>query len=494
MIQKLGNVGVSVGENSTLTFQMGDNPFVTPLMQRSDFVDSSLSAFGPFQWLNVNGYNIYARGANNMQCEEIEYDIKRNRLLPTLITKKVNMLYGRGLRGYRDEIGQDNKIIRKWHDEPSVFSHLESWTKNGIELPYQDFALALIKRYYTFGDFFVKNRMSQGNIIRYIGRTPIAGMELIENKYCRLAARKGFDPYREVPTYKDFDTILFGNWHNGVSNFSIYPRFNMSDVRNYKTAAIAHYRQDSVGEFYGRNETFEGTKTLLRLSNDLPEYLTSFLSNSLSAKVHLIIPDAWIASKRKQIQALCAENKKRKEDSKPLFTFSGKKIEIGSEYSESYLIEYIDYEIKQATKFLTGKKNQGKTFTSYSFRTANKDEERWRFETLDLKYSEYITSLITVDKRADEVLLSAFGLDASISAISQPGVISKSGADSYYNYIIYMLSLQPDEQVCMKPFNDYLTANFPSLYDSGYRLGCYREMPSRQEEVSVNDRLNTQQA
>lgn len=491
MIQRFGNVGVSVGENTSLTFQMGDNPFATPLMQRADFVDTTFSVFSPFQWLNINGYNIYARGINNMQCEEIEYDIKRNRLLPTLITKKVNMLYGRGVRGYRDRTGTDNKIVREWHDEPSVFSHLESWTKNDIELPYQDFAMSLIKRYYTFGDFFVKNRISQGNVV---GLMPVAGMELIENKYCRLAARKGFDTYREVPTYKDFEHVLFGNWHNGVSNFRVYPRFNVADVRNYKSAAIAHYRQDSVGEFYGRNETFEGTKTLLRLSNDLPEYLTSFLSNSLSAKVHLIIPEAWIASKRKQIQTLCAENKKRKEDAKPLFTFSGKRIEIGTEYSESYLIEYIDYEIKQATKFLTGKKNQGKTFASYSFRTASKDEERWRFETLDLKYSEYISSLISVDKRADEVLLSAFGLDASISAISQPGVISKSGADSYYNYIIYMLSLQPDEQVCMKPFNDYLIANFPKLYNTGYRLGCYREMPSRQEEVSVNDRLNTQQA
>ena len=84
------------------------------------------------------------------------------------------------------------------------------------------------------------------------------------------------------------------------------------------------------------------------------------------------------------------------------------------------------------------------------------------------------------------------GLDSSISSVSKDGIISKSGADVYYNYILYLLSLTPDDEKCSAPFNNALMLNFPDLYAQGYRFGFYREIPSRQEEVSLNNRLSTQ--
>ena len=71
---------------------------------------------------------------------------------------------------------------------------------------------------------------------------------------------------------------------------------------------------------------------------------------------------------------------------------------------------------------------------------ASGHEQQWKIETIDLKYKEYIDSLIAYDKRTEEALLSSVGLDASISAVSKDGVISKSGSDSYYNYLIYIIS------------------------------------------------------
>ena len=122
------------------------------------------------------------------------------------------------------------------------------------------------------------------------------------------------------------------------------------------------------------------------------------------------------------------------------------------------------------------------------------DPVKRKFEVLDLKYKEYIDALITYDKRADEVLLSSVGLDSSISSVSKDGVISKSGADVYYNYLIYLMSLTPDDEICSEPFNMAIRINFPELYKQGYRFGFYRETPSRQEEVTPNERLNKQQS
>ena len=101
--------------------------------------------------------------------------------------------------------------------------------------------------------------------------------------------------------------------------------------------------------------------------------------------------------------------------------------------------------------------------------------------------------MIAYDKRADEVLLSSVGLDSSISSVSKDGVISKSGADSYYNYLIYLMSLTPEDEICCEPFNLAIKVNFPDLYNAGYRIGFYRELPERQENIAPDNRLNQQQ-
>ena len=60
------------------------------------------------------GYNIYARSDDNLQCEEIEYNIKRNKLRPCLIDKQVKFLYGQGPFGYYRKVSDDGKIVREW--------------------------------------------------------------------------------------------------------------------------------------------------------------------------------------------------------------------------------------------------------------------------------------------------------------------------------------------------------------------------------------------
>lgn len=488
-ISYLGNLALSVSEDTVLSFQIGDRPMMASVLDDPGFQRSALQPVLP-QWLNVQGYNVLARGENNQQCEEIEYYVKRNRLHPRLIDKQVKFLYGKGPHGYYMDTDDEGKPTRRWKREPEVFNWLESWQRNGIESSYTDLGKGLIRRFYTFYDFFTKHRFSMG--AQFGIGYPITGIELVENKNCRLATSKTFDVTAEIPNYKDFRHIAFGNWGLATTKFKIYPRFNISDISRYQYAAISHHRQSTVGDFYGSNETYEGTKPWIRSANDNPDYINSFIRNSFSAKIHIIIPDAWINSKRSQIKAICEENKKRKADGKPLLVYNT--IDVGVTYSESFLITYINTEVKKATEFLSGKNNQGKSFVSYSFRTSNKEEERWRFETIDMKYKEYIEAMIAVDKRVDDVLVTSMGLDPSITGISQNGVISKSGADVYYNYIVYLASLTSDDETCSEPYNYALMVNFPKLYNAGYRIGFYREVPSKQSQVSEGDRLDSLQA
>lgn len=484
-IKMVGDFGCYIDESNVISFQMGDNPMSA--MDDPGFSNTDYSGLPDLQWQSINGYQVCSRGYNNMKCEEVASDIKQNRLLPRLITKQVNMLYGNGPAVYCIKL-IDGKLKKEWVECDEIMSWLESWKERGLESDYKEFAKSNIKNYYYFRDFFTKWRFSVG---KQFGSLPVAGLETIENKHCRLATTKK-DVATDIVYYRDFRFVAVGRWNFGTSTFRIYPKLSLSEVGNYKFAAISHHREKSVDEFYGVNETHQGTKSYIKGSNETAGYINSFLRNSLAAKIHIIIPNEWINLKRSQISKLCDENRKIQAKGGKQHIYKG--IEIGTEFKESTLIKYMQSELRNISKYLSGADNQGKAYATISFKNSNGEEERWKIETVDLKYKEYIDSLIAYDKRADEVLLSSVGLDSSISSVSKDGVISKSGADAYYNYLIYLMSLSPEDEICSEPFNQAIFVNFPHLYKKGYRIGFYREIPNRQEDVSPKDRLNKQQS
>ena len=485
--QTIGNLGCYADDNNVISFQFGGvrsefNFDVDPLFNNA-ISGSALS------WMSVSGFNVAARGANNLQVEEITSDFNNNRLLPRLINKQVNMLYGLGPAVYKQEIA-DGKKKKVWIEQPQIMSWLESWPEKGMEMDYKEFSKASIKNFYYFRDFFVKWRLNLGSVVDLPAH--VSGLEVLENKHCRLATTRK-DVANDIVGYNDLNYVAVGKWGYGLSNYKFYPRFTFGGLgQHIKYAGISHHREKSVGEYYGVNETHVGSRSYIRGSNQTAGYINSFLKNSLAAKIHIVIPNAWLVAKRTQITALCQENKKRAADNKDLSKYNG--IEIGTEFKESTLLAYMRLELRKISTYLTGEDNQGKAYASLSFNNSNGEEERWKIETVDLKYKEYITALIDYDKRADEAMLSAVGLDSSISSVTKDGVISKSGADVFYNYLIYLMSLTPDDETCSEPFNMAIRINFPHLYAQGFRIGFYRETPSRQEEISVNNRLQNQQS
>lgn len=485
-IELYGNAGNYIADGNVLSFQIGEGQqlFNTAGML---IPQENRSYLHEHQWLSVNGYQVCMRGVNNNLCDEVTTEIKQNRLLPRLYSKEIKMLYGNGPCAYMQTV-EGGKMKREYTALPAWDEWLNTWQERGMETTAQEFAKTNIKNFYYFGDFFCKFRFARG---KRLGMMPVAGMESVENKHCRLATTRQDIAYEQI-SYSDFHHIAVGRWSYGLGNYKIYPKFALSEVDNYLYAAVSHHREKSVDEFYGVNETHQGARPYILGSNSTATYINSFLRNSLAAKIHIVIPNAWVVSKRSQLTKLCEENKLRKSKDKDLVKYNG--IEIGTEYRESLLVEYMRLELRKIGDYLSGAENQGKAYSSISFMDASGHEQQWKIETIDLKYKEYIDSLIAYDKRTEEALLSSVGLDASISAVSKDGVISKSGSDSYYNYLIYIMSLTPEDEICAEPFNIALKLNFPELYKQGYRIGFYREVPQRQEDISPKDRLNNQQA
>lgn len=481
-----GNVGNYIQDGNVLSFQIGEGQqlFDTPSVA---VPWSQTSALHEHHWLGIQGYQVVMRGRQNTLCDEITHEIKENRLLPRLYSKQIKMLYGHGPAIYRQSL-KDNKLVREFTTLPDVDDWLQTWDERGMA-SVQEFCKQQIKNFYYFGDFFTKWRFSRG---KRIGMgMPVSGLEALENKNCLLATQRT-DVAQELIPYSDLRFVAVGKWFFGTGQYKIYPRFQMHEVDNYLYAAVSHHRDKSVDEYYGANETHQGARPYIQGSNKTAHYINSFLKNSLAAKIHIIIPNAWVESKRNQIMKLCEENKKRQANSQELIKYNG--IEIGTEMRESLVVEYIRLELRKFGQYLSGEGNQGKAYSTFSFMDSSGKEQQWRIENIDMKYKEYIEAMISYDKRTEEALLSSVGLDASISAVSKDGVISKSGSDAYYNYLIYIMSLTPEDEICSEPLNQALRLNFPDYWREGYRIGFYREVPQRQEDTSPKDRLNQQQA
>lgn len=485
-IEVHGNVGNYINDAGIISFQIGEG---RELFDDAAFrgLWTSAPAMHEHHWLGINGYQVCMRGRNNTLCDEITQEIKQNRLLPRLYSKQIKMLYGHGPILYMQTI-KDGKPQREYTELPEVSDWLYTWDEHGLPTV-QEFCKTVIKNYYYFGDFFAKWRFSRGKRIG-IG-LPVAGLEAMENKNCLLATTRR-DVATSLVDYSDFRFVAVGKWFFGTGSYKIYPKFAFSEADNYQYAAISHHREKSVDEFYGVNETHQGARPYIQGSNKTAIYINSFLKNSLAAKIHIIIPNAWVESKRNQIMKLCEENKKRRANGQALLKYNG--IEIGDELRESTVIEYIRLELRKFGSYLSGENNQGKAYSTFSFMDGSGHEQQWKIENIDMKYKEYIEAMISYDKRTEEALLSSVGLDASISAVSKDGVISKSGSDAYYNYLIYIMSLTSEDEVCAEPLNMALRMNFPDLYKQGYRIGFYREVPQRQEDTAPKDRLNQQQS
>lgn len=479
--QEIGNKGVYVGDTMTIAYTID----TTASRADEGFEDKGSadgSASRELKLIMHEDWQLLERGAGNRGCDDIEADIKSNRLLPSLINKQVSLLYGRGPRIYTLS-DDDDGINRNWTKQEQIQEWLESWQDNGLDMDYKAFASACIKSFYFFQDYFCKMRFSLAPGVK--GATRLAGLEHVDNRYCRLASKRKTTDKTPI-SYSDFVGVAFGD--RSKNAYKMYKLFRLSELDSYKDVAISHHRESSPGEIYGLNEVYEGIKIFLRTSNDLPQYIRSFLANSLAAKVHVVIPNAWVEAKKKQMTALCNENARRQKNGDALVQFEG--IHIGTEYQESNLSLLIQKQLNQIALFLTGAKNQGKAFSSYSFIDSNGNEQRWKIEPVDLKYKEYIEALDNHDKRIDEVLVSSVGLDSSISAIAKPGMISKSGSDTYYNLLLYLMTLTRADEICSEAFNLAIKVNFPELYKQGYRIGYYRPVPAKHSETPPENRLS----
>lgn len=478
---------VLTGETSLVTFEIIKHADQVEINKdKEGFVDT----FRYGELFNLNGYSVASYGTYNNLPGELRILVRDNHLLPEILKKQVRFMYGHGPCLYRKDV-DEKRVIRvplAESEYEDVWKWLRSWRANGLLQDFESYLKLAIQEYYYTEGIWSRYRFNLSR--RISGRLPIRGLEFLPSTRVRLA-KEGYDDVLSLVENEDLDKVIYGRWDLPFrTEYTIFDRFDPVDPLKFPVA-INYVRDFGFGEeVYSYPTFYYGLKEWIKGSNLNPKYLNSYLKNSLSAKLHVLIPHSWIVSKENTIKKICEENQQRKDEGKDLISEYDGLTDIGTRFTYSMVQKIVDLKLKALTEVLSGAgENQGKTFISRKFRTENGVEE-WEFKEIPVKYKEFVESIISFDKRSVEVILQGKGLDPSISNVSKDGVFQSSGSNSYYNYLIYLNSLSYAEEFICQDINLALSINFPRLRRENIQLGFFRNVPERQQELPPASRLS----
>jgi len=465
--------GVSERENITTTeFKSLYSKYST------DRVSMRLGDFNVPFW--GEGHNLYP--------QEVAAITGEHKLIPQLIKKQVNFLFGKGPRLYQEQIVGENenkhRVRVPWVDS-NIENWLESWEDKGYP-HYWKYLKKLATDYY-----FVKTCASQYHINkkRRIGTdNSIDALSYIGADEARPAAVGDFVNRRIK--MEDCQYVIVGDWlYISSHEYDAYRRFDPQNPLKYPGAIAFNADENFTKWVYAYSDWFKGAFEYIKSSNLAPKYTNSYYKNALNAHVHVIIPGDWYMQQRTIIEGICSNNLMCDPDTPLQTEYRGVRLvdDIGKPYRffETMVDDLIGCELKRITSLMSGEgKNQGKLYA-----TTQWGDTPWKFEDFPGKFKEFIESINSNDKRSDQVVLASLGIPGALTGVDKDGVISLAGADVYYNYLLYVSTLTWDEYFILQELNRAMRINFPYAKTQGLKIGFWIDIPAKQQDTTPSQRF-----
>lgn len=423
---------------------------------------------------------------HNLYPQEIHAAVSENKLLPEVIRKQRKFMFGKGPRLYKEIIeGEGDKVkrVRIPVEDKAIQDWLDSWEDNGYP-HYWEYLNSIINDFYHVDTCISKYNF---NLSRRIGgRLPIAALTYVGSDEARLAAR-GVKLNKRI---KDSDCkhVILGDWLNiSGSEYEVFNRLDPRFPLKYDSAIAFTYDKTFTKWVYAFNSWYKGLKEYLRASELAPKYLNSYLKNALNAHVHVIIPGEWYNQQKEILEQICSSNLTN-QDAPIQSEYRGVKVldDQGKPYSfyEGMVDQLIACELRRITSLMSGEgKNQGKLWASVQW-----GEHPWKFEEFPGKFKDFFDTVIKYEERSDQVIVTGKGVPSSISNVDGSGIISKSGSEAWYSYLLYVMTLTLDEYFILKEINRAININFPHAKKEGIKLGFWIDIPAKLQDTTVNER------
>jgi len=409
-------------------------------------------------WTNqeyqIGNYRVFPYGSNNDMPKVIKDVVQSNSISPGMLTKKGQLLWGKGPQLYR-EVLKDNRLVREWVQDSAVQNWLESWDY----LSY----LEKTKEDYTYiQGCFTKFYLARG--VR-ISKPSIAKLEHISPEEARLATDRNITDYK--PKY-----CIITDWNfkrvASVTDYDVYALFDFLKPFEHRNAILYSNKYSFCSDYYTVPDLY-GSLEWIRRSSAIPIILKALSKNSINLKYHVISPAKFWEQAKKEL-----EDKAKDEN---------------REYNASELINYKKNYLRQISKVLSGDDNTGKFWHSIKYLEIEGHkliEEGWEIKEIKQNIKDFVAAQILISDQANRMVAGGVGLHAALGGAGESGR-ADSGSEQLYALKNYLQTgIDIPEAIVMKAVNYALKINFPS---KGLKLGFYHDIPEKEEDVTSSKRI-----
>ena len=382
-------------------------------------------------------------GVDNKLPLMIDSILSENNLAPGILTREKGLLYGQGLKLYK-EVLEDGSFRKEWTQDEAIQAWLDSWD-------YKNYVRQCLWEFKVMNGFFVKFIKTKDN-------RSIHHLEFISNSYCRCVAPTTF-----IGNLSAVDRFYLCDFNNNSSTAICYPRFSKkpnSDV------SIDYYRDYTLGGDYYALPAYIGALEWIKCSSAVPKYIKHLTDNSITAIYHVHSPERYWDNLKEEITT----NNPSLKPSEILEKLEEKRIEKFNSFSET----------------LSGSINAGKFLETIDFVDDRGVSHSWKIEKIDQNIDKTIDAHLAVKTAADSATTSGIGIPPALSNIVVEGQLS-SGSQSLYAYKLYLASdVTIPEEIILEPLNKAIKFNFPNTTT---KVGFYRPIVKTEDSIHSGERI-----
>lgn len=412
-------------------------------------------------WTNqeyqIGEYRVFPYGANNDLPKVIKDVVQNNSISPGILTKKGQLLWGKGPQLYK-EVLKDNVLEREWVQDKRIQNWLESWG-------YIDYLEKCKEDYSYIQGSFTKFYLAKG--VR-VGKPSIAKLEHISPDEGRLATdirSRSYKPKYCIITDWNFKRVA------SVTDYDVYALFDFLDPFKHRNSILYSNKYSFCSDYYTVPDLY-GSLEWIRRSSAIPIILKALSKNSINLKYHVISPAKFWHQAEKELQA------KAEKENKP--------------YEAQDLINYKKNYLRQISKVLSGDDNTGKFWHSVKYLEIEGHkliEEGWEIKEIKQNIKDFVSAQIQISDQANRMVAAGVGMHPALGGAGESGR-ADSGSEQLYALKNYLLTgIDIPEAIVMKAINYALKINFP---EKELKLGFYHLPPQKEEDVTSSKRVKNQ--
>jgi hypothetical protein len=401
--------------------------------------------------VSIAGVRCVPWGCNDNLPVLVRNLLEKNNLGPGILLRKTGLIYGQGPALYQNKI-ENNEINRQWCEDSEIQNWLDSWD-------YRRFIRNSIVEYNHMGGVFVKYISGKG--IR-IGRPWISSLEALANKDCRLVWPD--DGFKNLDSVKNILVGDFESYRN--RDIYSYPVFDRTSPTANEVAVKYHCLRAYGRNFYAVS-SFLGSLPWMENANELPVIIKALNQNMMAGAYIVHEPAGYWEDKRTSLFEMYPDEPEAQ--------------------IQKRIIELREQITKNIAEVMSGSKNAGKFFTAVDFvDPASGKEQKWEIQPIEMNIDKYIDAQVKVSTIADSSTTSGFGLNPALANIIIDGKGDSGSQMLYALKIFFGADTQIPEDIALEAINDAIAINFPKK--KGIRLGLYRQMINKEDNVTASDR------